>query len=378
MKSLMLGVLLSVVLIGCTGKEEPATKAPSEKQPAADIVAGKAVAESYCKGCHGLDGGGAAPAIPHLAGQGDRYLVVSLKEYFDRKRSHAALRDMAGRMSEADMRNVAAYYASLPPIAASSGKNAQPVFPYERGKTHAAACAKCHGEDGNSKIPGTPSLAGQQPRYLVTAIEEYHRGDREGTMKSILRGANKLELESLALYFASQTPAQRSAASFGDAAAGEPLSAMCGGCHGSHGASTDAATPTLAGQDGAYLVKAIKAYRKTRHHEVMERQVANLSDKDIENLAAFYVVQKSQPAEKGEHLIRDLAEKCNRCHGPGIDNPAMAIPKISGQDKEYLTMALRAYRDDRRESSTMHKMSLPFSDAVIESLAALYASEQWK
>ena len=56
----------------------------------------------------------------------------------------------------------------------------------------------------------------------------------------------------------------------------------------------------------------------------------------------------------------------------------MAIPKISGQDRDYLIMALRAYRDDRRESSTMHKMSLPYSDAIIESLASLYASQPAK
>ena len=38
-------------------------------------------------------------------------------------------------------------------------------------------------------------------------------------------------------------------------------------------------------------------------------------------------------------------------------------------------MALRAYRDDRRESSTMHKMSLPYGDSIIESIATYYASQ---
>jgi cytochrome c553 len=58
-----------------------------------------------------------------------------------------------------------------------------------------------------------------------------------------------------------------------------------------------------------------------------------------------------------------------------VDNATLAVPKISGQDKDYLAMALRAYRDDRRESSTMHNMSLPYSDAVIESVSSYYASE---
>jgi cytochrome c553 len=379
MKRLMLGIAMSLALVACSSKDQSDVQGGAEKYAAGDAAAGKTIAERECKGCHGLDGKSTAPAIPHLAAQYERYLFASLKEYNEGKRAHAALKDMTARMSDADLRNVAAYYASLPAVAATPAKEGQLISPYERGKGLAKACESCHGEGGNSTTPGTPSLAGQQPRYLVAAVHEYPSGDRStSVMKSILRNASKLEVESIALYFASQTPAQRPAPSFGDPVAGEPLTAMCGGCHGSHGVSSDASTPTLAGQDPRYLVAAIKAYGKTRHHEVMQRQVSNLSDRDIENIAAFYVVQKSKPAEKGERLVQDLAEKCNRCHAAAVDNPAMALPRISGQDKEYLIMALRAYRDDRRESSTMHKMSLPFGDAVIESIAALYASQPWK
>lgn len=374
MKRSMLGIVLSVaVMMGCADKEQPATQVKTEK--AGDAVAGKALAESNCKGCHGVDGRGTAPAIPHLAAQPEAYLLLSIKEYKEGKRIHAALKDMTARMTEADVRNVAAYYASLPPPASIPGKG-ELLFPYERGKAQAAACAQCHGEDGNSKTPGTPSLAGQQPHYFVAAIREYHQGERQTPeMTSMLRGVNKLQLESLALYFASQTPAQRAAPPFGDPAAGEPLTAVCGGCHGARGVSNDAATPTLAGQDPQYLAAATKAYGKTRRHEIMEGQVAKLSDRDIQNIAAYYAVQKAAPAEKGQGLVQQLAEKCNRCHGPGVANPAMTIPKISGQDKDYLVMALRAYRDDRRESSVMHRMSMPVSDAVIESIAALYAGQ---
>jgi cytochrome c553 len=56
----------------------------------------------------------------------------------------------------------------------------------------------------------------------------------------------------------------------------------------------------------------------------------------------------------------------------------MVVPKIKGQDRDYLIMALRAYRDDRRESSMMHKMSLPYSDSIIESLSAAYAAQPAK
>ena len=101
---------------------------------------------------------------------------------------------------------------------------------------------------------------------------------------------------------------------------------------------------------------AIKAYRTTRKRENMRLYVTGLSDKDIGNVAAFYAVQKSRAA----------------------DIPGMVVPKIRGQDRDYLVMALRACRDDRRESSMMHKMSLPYGDSIIESLAAAYASQPAK
>jgi cytochrome c553 len=379
MKRLMLGMVLALALSACTEKDqgsgEPAVQA---KLPAADVAAGKAIAERDCKGCHGLDGAGAAPAIPHLAAQHAVYLVSALKAYKEGKRSHAALRDIAGHLSDTETRNVAGYYASLPPVQSAIAESAY-ASPYQHGKKTAAACAKCHSEDGNSTTPGIPSLAGQQPQYLVTAIQEYLLKERKAApMHGLLPRLTKLDMETLALYFASQTPAQRAAPSFGNPAAGEPRSAVCGGCHGARGVSGDSATPSLAGQDARYLVDAIKAYRTTRKREKMRLYVTGLGDQDIENIAAFYTVQKSQAAESGQTLVKDLADRCERCHAPGAEIPGMAVPKIRGQDRDYLVMALRAYRDDRRESSMMHKMSLPYSDAVIESLSSAYASQPAK
>lgn len=380
MKRLKLGfVLLSAALVGCMDQGEAPTKAAAGKPAPVDLAAGKAFAERECKACHGLDGKGTAPAIPHLAAQRERYLVAALKAYKEGKRTHAALREIAAHMSDADAVNLAAYYASLPPVDSGAAKDATQVSPYDRGKALAGACAKCHGDDGNSKIPGTPSLAGQQPQYLVIAIQEYLKKERKAApMHALLPGMSRLDMESLALYFASQAPVPRGVPAFGDPAAGEPLSAVCGGCHGANGVSTDTGTPSLAGQDARYLVDAIKAYRTTRKRENMRLYVTGLSEKDIQNIAAFYSVQKSKAAEKGQTLVKDLIERCERCHGTEAEIPGMVVPKIKGQDRDYLIMALRAYRDDRRESSMMHKMSLPYSDSIIESLSATYAAQPAK
>ena len=392
MKPLLMVVVVMAALTGCNQQEQQTPKATAEKQPAAektaaaqthatvptkpagDANAGKAVAERDCKACHGLDGKGIAPGIPNLAAQREAYLLASLKEYKEGKRPHAALRDMMANMSDADLRNVAAYFAGLPPVASQTAAATKGSSLYEEGKALSVACTKCHGEDGNSKTPGTPSLAGQQPHYLVAAIQEYHQGERQtAAMKSMLTGVDKLELEKLGLYFASQTPVQRPTPKFGDPEAGKPTTALCGGCHGVGGVSHDSSIPNLAGQDPDYLVKAIKAYRTSRQHWGMQRYVAGLSDKDVANIAAFYAVQKPESADKVPTSTQELAEKCNRCHD--ADTAAIAAPKMRGQDKDYLVIALRAYRDGKRESSTMHSMSSIYSNAIIDSIATWYASQ---
>ena len=362
---LVAGIALPLMLLGCA--EEEAAKPP-------DIAAGKSLAEAQCTGCHGTDGRGAVPGIPHLASQVGPYLNQSLLAYKEGKRVHAALRDMTANLSDADIRNLAGYYAGLPPLGPAAGAKArETVTPFERGKALANACAGCHGEDGNSTSPGVPSLAGQQPLYFVASMRAYLYGRRSNSTMEMLRDLSRVDMESLALFYASQTRVRRAAPAFGDPAAGEPLSAVCGGCHGAHGVSNDAMTPSLAGQDPQYLVSAIKAYRgHERRHESM---FADNSDEEIKSLAAFYAVQDGAIAERRSITVQVLIEKCDRCHGPEVDNPTLAVPKISGQDRDYLIKALRAYRDGKRGSSMMHNMSLPYSEAIIEGVASVYANQ---
>jgi cytochrome c553 len=380
MKRFLVSLACAAALAGCSEREppaKPATAVPSAV--AGDLKAGKTFAETECKGCHGLDGGSVAPGVPHLAAQNERYLLAALKAYKEGKRTHAALKVIADRMSEADVRNVSAYYAGLPAEGLTQAKDVSHVSPYERGKARAADCAKCHGTDGNGTAPGIPSLAGQQARYLIVALQEYVRGERKSSpMHAVMRTLSPVDMEAVAIFFASHAPAERAAPAAGDPAAGAPLSAVCSGCHGLHGVSADSMTPNLAGQDFKYLVEAIKAYRTTRKREKMRLYITGLKDKDIQDIAAYYTTQKSGPAERGQTMVKDLTEKCDRCHGADAASPAMLVPKIAGQDRDYLMMAIRAYRDDRRESTTMHKMSLPYGDAVIESIASYYASQPAK
>lgn len=72
-------------------------------------------------------------------------------------------------------------------------------------------------------------------------------------------------------------------------AAGKAAAAACAACHGVTGVSANPMWPNLAGQQKAYLEKQMKDFRAgTRKDAVMENMAKNLSDADIENIAAYY------------------------------------------------------------------------------------------
>ncbi len=82
---------------------------------AGDAEAGKAKA-AVCASCHGADGKALIPAYPNLAGQNEEYLVIALKAYRSKERqggNSALMHAMAANLSDQDINNLAAYYASL-------------------------------------------------------------------------------------------------------------------------------------------------------------------------------------------------------------------------------------------------------------------------
>jgi cytochrome c553 len=79
---------------------------------AGDAAAGKAKS-AVCAGCHGANGVSAAPIYPNLAGQKEAYLVAQLKAFRDGTRANAIMAPMAKPLSDADIDNLAAYYAGL-------------------------------------------------------------------------------------------------------------------------------------------------------------------------------------------------------------------------------------------------------------------------
>jgi len=80
-------------------------------QAAGDVQAGKAKAAS-CAGCHGANGEGKAPN-PALAGKAESEFVQAMQDYKSGKRANALMKTIAGPLSDQDIANLAAYYASL-------------------------------------------------------------------------------------------------------------------------------------------------------------------------------------------------------------------------------------------------------------------------
>lgn len=96
-------------------------------------------------------------------------------------------------------------------------------------------------------------------------------------------------LASGALAASLLTSAPAGAQPTGDAEAGKAKAALCVACHGRDGISINPLWPSLAGQQGVYLAKQIRAFRDGERVEpTMQPFVAALTDQDVEDIAAYY------------------------------------------------------------------------------------------
>lgn len=80
---------------------------------AANARAGRQKA-SVCMSCHGVNGISNTPLVPNLAGQKQAYLIKALKDYRDGRRANGIMRDMASKLSDRDMADIAAFFADMP------------------------------------------------------------------------------------------------------------------------------------------------------------------------------------------------------------------------------------------------------------------------
>ena len=167
----------------------------------------------------------------------------------------------------------------------------------DRGAVLANTCLGCHGIPGQRNgYPSyrVPKLGGQHADYLVLGLQGYKNlGRAHPTMQAQAATLNEQDMRDLAAYFVSHSDMKvDSKAASTQVARGQAKAAVCAACHGDTGVSDTPGWPTLAGQHKDYLVESMTQYRNgQRNDPVMAGQLINLSDDDIEDLAAFYAAQ---------------------------------------------------------------------------------------
>lgn len=168
-----------------------------------DVAAGKQRA-AVCASCHGPDGISPNDSWPNLAGQNAAYLARILGAYQSGDQTDVMMSPMAKTLGDADVQNLAAYYATLSCKGALSAPGAgDPVS----GRALAAKnCAACHGETGMGSNPAWPKLAGQKAGYLVNVLKSFRGGLRKDPMMAaVVRGLSDADIGNLAAYFATQS-----------------------------------------------------------------------------------------------------------------------------------------------------------------------------
>ena len=196
------------------------------------------------------------------------------------------------------------------------------------------------------------------------------------------------KLISLAVLMAFAAAAGSVAAA--NVAAGKTKSAVCAGCHGVDGNSAAPTFPKLAGQDARYLAKQLAEFKSgARKDPSMVGMVAGLSQKDMENLGAYYAGQKANPGvasadaatlKKAERLYRGGDAKsgisaCMSCHGPSGHGIPPRFPAVSGQHAAYTQKQLLDFKAGARsnDSETMTRIAFRMSATEIKAVSEYMA-----
>lgn len=182
-------------------------------QAAGDVAAGQAKAAA-CAGCHGANGNSANAAFPSLAGQHANYIAKQLRDYKSGARVNALMVGMVAPLTEEDMVNLGAYYASQARSALPlDGQDAELIARgkrlYQAGDAAkgVAACAACHGHQGyGNPGAGYPALRAQHAAYTELTLKAFRDGSRANDAQAVMRQiATKLsdeEIRALAAYTA--------------------------------------------------------------------------------------------------------------------------------------------------------------------------------
>ena len=207
---LMAATLAAPAFCASAAEEKPAAAhaaAPAPSKP--DPTQGEAKFTAVCVACHGAEGNSGIPVNPRLAQQHPEYLVKQLQEFKGGKRVNPIMQPMAAQLSDADMKNVAAWLGSRkakPGFAKDKDLVALGERIYRGGISdrQVPACAGCHSPTGAGIPAQYPRLSGQHADYTGAQLTGFRDGVRKNSpqMAQVAARLNDREIKAVADYIA--------------------------------------------------------------------------------------------------------------------------------------------------------------------------------
>jgi cbb3-type cytochrome c oxidase subunit III len=187
----------------------------SQASAAGDANKGAQIATQVCAACHGADGNGTAVANPKLSGQHADYLYKQLSNFKvkagakEAERANAIMAGFAAQLSDADMRNVSAYYESQK-LKPSSAKDkdlsdlGQKIYRGGIAEKNVPACAGCHGAAGAGIPAQYARVGGQWAEYTESQLVAFRAGTRKNSaqMMTISARLSDREIKAVSDYIA--------------------------------------------------------------------------------------------------------------------------------------------------------------------------------
>jgi cbb3-type cytochrome c oxidase subunit III len=187
----------------------------SQVLAAGDANKGAQIATQVCAACHGADGNGTAVANPKLSGQHADYLYKQLSNFKvktgakEAERANAIMAGFAAQLSDADMRNVSAYYESQK-LKPSSAKDkdlsdlGQKIYRGGIAEKNVPACAGCHGAAGAGIPAQYARVGGQWAEYTESQLVAFRAGTRKNSaqMMTISARLSDREIKAVSDYIA--------------------------------------------------------------------------------------------------------------------------------------------------------------------------------
>lgn len=179
-----------------------------------DLAAGEQIAATVCVACHGADGNSPTPANPIIASQHAEYLAKQLRDFksvdgAEAARPSAMMAGFAASLSDVDIRNVSAYFASqeLKPVTAREKdlvELGQRIYRAGIAAKGVPACAACHGPTGAGIPVQYPQLHGQYAEYTAAELTKFRQGERRNNpeMAQIAARMSDAEIRAVSDYIA--------------------------------------------------------------------------------------------------------------------------------------------------------------------------------